>query len=193
MSLKLSEMRHQTASLKFMNGKKIVFDASDPGCVSADTEFLSPTGWVRIDKYTDEKVAQFHPETREISFVEPLAYVRKPCNEMIAIAPSRGMSQRLSAEHRVLYYRRDGSFGVKSAEEFMNDLHANGPYRHDAKFCSTFSVVNDSKLDLSDIELRISVAVIADGHFQTESTNRCVVRLKKPRKIKRMVELLLLS
>lgn len=30
-SPKLSEMRHQTASLKFMDGKKAVFDASDPG------------------------------------------------------------------------------------------------------------------------------------------------------------------
>lgn len=30
-SPKLSEMAHQTASLKFMNGKKAVFDASDPG------------------------------------------------------------------------------------------------------------------------------------------------------------------
>lgn len=191
MALKLKEMKHQGFSLKFMEKKPRVFDASDPGCVSADTEFLTPTGWVRIDRYTDELVAQFHPDTREIEFVKPLAYIRKPCDKMIAIAPTRGMSQRLSPEHRVLYYRRDGSHGVKSAEEFMNDLHVQGSYRHDAKFCSTFSVKNRSKLDLSEMQLRLSVAVIADGHFQSETSNRCVIRLKKSRKIQRLQELLI--
>ena len=81
-----------------------VFDCSDPGCVSADTEFLTPTGWKRIDQYKPgDQVAQFYPASREIEFVEPLAYVKKPCTEMIHVAPARGMSQRLSPEHRVLY------------------------------------------------------------------------------------------
>jgi hypothetical protein len=185
------EMKHQTASLKFMVGKKAVFDASDPGCVSADTEFLTPTGWKRIDQYSNEQVAQFNPETREIEFVKPLQYIKKPCDKMIAIAPARGTSQRLSPEHRVLFYRRDGSYGVKSAEEFMNDLHEQGAYRHDAKFCTTFTVKNNSQLPLSEWDIRVMVAVIADGHFQTESTDRCVIRLKKIRKIQRLQALLI--
>lgn len=189
--LKLSEMKHQTASLKFMDKKKAVFDASDPGCVSADTEFLTPIGWKRIDQYSGELVAQFHPESREIDFVKPMQYIKKPCSTMIAIAPVRGTSQRLSPEHRVLFYRRDGSYGVKSAEEFMTDLHAQGPYSHNAKFCSTFKVITKTEIPMNEWNIRVMVAVIADGHFQTESTSRCVIRLKKERKIQRLQELLI--
>lgn len=187
----IKPMAHQVVSLKFMEKRKEVFDQSDPGCVSADTEFLTPTGWKRIDQYSNELVAQFHPETREIEFVKPLQYIKKPCDKMIAIAPKRGMSQRLSPEHRVLFYRRDGSYGVKSAQEFMFDLYEHGPYRHDAKFCTTFTVKSDSHLPLNEWQIRLMVAVIADGHFQIENSNRCVIRLKKVRKIKRLQELLI--
>ncbi len=189
--MKLNAMAHQLVSLKFMEKKKEVFDQSDPGCVSADTEFLTPIGWKRIDKYAGELVAQFHPESREIEFVKPLQYIKKPCDKMIAIAPVRGTSQRLSPEHRVLFYRRDGSYGVKSAQEFMFDLHEKGPYRHDAKFCTTFTVRSNSQLSLDEWEIRVMVAVIADGHFQTESSARCVIRLKKTRKVQRLQELLI--
>lgn len=39
-TLKLSEMRHQTASLKFMANKKAVFDASDPGTGKTYVEIM---------------------------------------------------------------------------------------------------------------------------------------------------------
>lgn len=182
---------HQKQSRNVLKKCTRVFDTSDPGCVSADTEFLTPTGWKRIDQYTEgDQVAQFHPGSREIEFVAPLAYVKRPCPKMIAIAPSRGTSQRLSHEHRVLFYRSDGSYGVMSAAEYMAGLHFSGPHRHNAKFCTTFSVMNSSSLDWSDIQLRLMVAVIADGHFPSPNTTRCVVRLKKKRKITRMQELL---
>jgi superfamily II DNA or RNA helicase len=42
---------------------------------------------------------------------------------------------------------------------------------------------------LSDSQIRLMVAVIADGHYPSK-TARCTVRLKKPRKIARMRELL---
>ena len=169
----------------------VVFDCSDPGCVSADTEFLTPTGWKRIDRYVHgDLVAQFHPDEREIEFVEPLQYVKKPCDTMIHISPARGTSQRLSPEHRILFYRDDGTHGVCSAEEFMTGLHKYGPNHFKRKFCTTFSVRGRPGIDLNDAQIRLMVAVIADGHFQTETTDRCVVRLKKARKIERMQMLL---
>ena len=182
--------KHQLISLKHDEKCATVLDLSDPGCVSADTEFLTPTGWKRIDSYTEgDLVAQFHPDSREIEFVAPLAYIKKPCTSMVAIAPARGMSQRLSGEHRVLYYRADGSHGVCSAEEYMEELHRIGPSRLDKKFCVTFSVLRHSSIPLTGAQIRIMVAVIADGHFQS-NTPRCTVRLKKPRKIERMRTLL---
>ena len=93
-----------------MDTRPRVLDASDPGCVSCDTEYLTPTGWKRIDQYTPgDLVAQFHPEHCSIEFVEPVAYIKEPCAEMVAIAPVRGTSQLLSPEHRVLWYSDDKS------------------------------------------------------------------------------------
>ena len=75
----MKPMRHQLESLEFCRMRRRVFDMSDPGCVSADTEFLTTRGWKRIDQYVDgDMVAQFHPDTREIEFIKPLAYIKRP-------------------------------------------------------------------------------------------------------------------
>lgn len=182
-------MKHQSMTLARMAKSPIIFDMSDPGCVSADTEFLSATGWKRIDQYKPgDLVGQFYPDSREVELVEPLQYVKRPCARMIAIAPARGMSQRLSHEHRVLYYRPDGTHDVCSAQEFMEGLHELGPNRFQRKFCSTFSV-RAVGIDLIDSYIRVMVAVIADGSFQSNST-RCVIRIKKARKIERLRRIL---
>lgn len=184
---------HQRKSLAHAKTTDIVLDCSDAGCVSADTEFLTPSGWKRIDQYQcGDLVAQFHPQVREIEFVAPLEYVKKPCSEMVNIAPTRGTSQRLSPEHRVLYYRPDGSHDVCSAIDFMRELHARNAAHLGRKFCTTFSVKHEATLNLSDVEIQLMVAVIADGHFG-DSTSRCVIRLKKDRKIDRLRSLLLRS
>ena len=186
----IKPFKHQLKSLSHDLTTPIVYDCSDPGCVSADTQFLTPTGWKRIDQYTrGDQVAQFHPADRTIEFVLPSAYVKKPCTTMIAIAPARGMSQRLSAEHRVLTYNRKGEHSVQSAQEFMEQLHKKTAAHHDAKFCSTFTVTDRPGLGKPAEYLRVMVAVIADGHFNN-NTNRCTVRLKKERKIERMGQLL---
>lgn len=185
--------KHQEKSLKHDASTDIVFDTSDAGCVSADTEFLTASGWKRIDQYTEgDLVGQFHPETREVELVRPTGYVKKPCAEMIAISPVRGMSQRLSAEHRVLYYTPDGKHGVCSAQEYMAGVHQKGPDHFNRKFCTTFSVRTSTSLSLSDENIRLMVAVIADGFFGG-ATTRCVIRIRKFRKIARLRELLLMA
>jgi len=191
MASNLKLFKHQQVSVNFLTNNEKVADFSDPGCVSADTEFLTPSGWKRIDHYTNgDMVAQFHPDTREIEFVKPLDYIKRPCSTMIAIAPSRGTSQRLSHEHRVLYYKDDGSHDVMPAMQYMNTLHQIGPNHFKSKFCTTFSVRTHSALDLNDDNLRVMVAVIADGHFSTEGSTRCTIRIKKQRKIERLRMLL---
>lgn len=190
MKSKLTAFAHQKKSLAHAKTTPVVYDCSDPGCVSADTEFLTPTGWKRIDQYAPgDRVAQFYPDEREVEFVEPLAYIKKPCAEMVHIAPARGTSQRLSPEHRVLYYTPDGKHSVCSAMEFMQHLHQRGANHAGRKFCTTFSLRSESSLPLTDWQIRLMVAVIADGTFGSKST-RCVVRLKKDRKVERMRMLL---
>jgi hypothetical protein len=149
---------------------------------------LTQRGWKRIDRYEEgDLVGEFNPDTGTVELVEPLGYVKLPCTKMIAINPVRGMSQRLSHEHRVLYYNPDGTHGVCSADEYMNLPH---PSHHRKYFKSTFTVTNETSIPLSDMRLRLMVAVIADGHFSSNS-NQCTIRIKKTRKIERLRALLI--
>lgn len=176
-----------------MDTRPRVLDASDPGCVSCDTEYLTPTGWKRIDQYTPgDLVAQFHPEHCSIEFVEPVAYIKEPCAEMVAIAPVRGTSQLLSPEHRVLWYSNDKStFGEQSAEDFMHELHIKGPNHLNKKFMTAMRTTATGTTGLSDAELRVQVAFVADGHMSAKTPgSKGTVRLKKIRKVERMHSLL---
>lgn len=174
-----------------MDTRPRVLDASDPGCVSCDTEFLTPLGWKRIDQYTPgDLVAQFHPRTAEIEFVEPIAYVKEPCGKMVEIAPVRGTSQLLSKEHRVLWYR-DNQFGEDSAEDFMDELHRRGGSRMRKKFMAAMRTTASGTSGMSEEELRVQVAFVADGHMAAKRPgSKGTVRLKKIRKIERLHKLL---
>ena len=174
-----------------MDTRPRVLDASDPGCVSCDTEFLTPLGWKRIDQYTPgDLVAQFHPHTAEIEFVEPITYVKEPCGEMVEIAPVRGTSQLLSKEHRVLWYR-DGQFGEDSAEDFMDELHRRGGSHMRKKFMAAMRTTASGTSGMSEEELRVQVAFVADGHMAAKRPgSKGTVRLKKIRKIERLHKLL---
>lgn len=160
---------------------------STMGCVDADTEYLSPEGWRRIADYRSGAVAEYHPDNTTIAFVEPSQFVKLPCDEMLRFKTTRGVDQLLSPEHRVLYEGwTDGRAKVSSAAE----IEAMYPTVGDRgiRFRTTFTVTGTSGLPLTDAQIRLQVAVNADGHQC--HPNKVSVRLKRARKKARIVELL---
>ena len=203
---------HQKDTAAFLTLHRRAYCFNQPGCVDSDTEYLSPTGWKRISEYTHGEVAQYIPETGEIEFVHPTNYIKLPCEDMVRIKTTYGLDQLLSPEHRVLVYdyhaKRKGNLKLEtlSAEELKR--------RHDRQhqglkaeiigarklgtpnvaFTSmviptTYTTKGGCGIPLSDAELRVQIAVVADGHF-SNLTTRCVIRLKKDRKIIRLETLL---
>ncbi len=170
--------------------KGIVF-AGPPGCVSGDTEFFNGKEWKPISEWKKgEKVLQYDTKSGEATLVMPLAYIKKKCDKMYHFETSRGIDQTLSPEHRVLYVNRTHKNGKKvwsseikeiSAEDLkekQNDGHFNGG------FLTTFSY-SEEGINLSDIEIKIMLAVICDGSFNGKE-NYCTVSVKKQRKIEEM-------
>ena len=104
---KFAPYKHQLDTADFLAGYERAFCLSSPGCVDSDTEYLSPTGWVRMDSYAGGQVAQYEPETGKATFVDPIQYVKKPCDQMVRIT-GRGVDQLLSPDHRVLAYFSHG-------------------------------------------------------------------------------------
>jgi hypothetical protein len=194
---------HQKDTASFLTLNQRAFCLNDMGCVDSETEYLSPTGWKKISEYLEGDVAQYLPDTGAIEFVPPEAYVKKPCTDMIHFKTKYGVDQMLSPEHRMLVSdnaSKTNKTAVMSAAYMQ--------YRHDAKHRKekiihgrdTISFAHAATpatyirpwgqgLAITDAELRLQVAVIADGHF-SGNTTRCVMRLKKERKVGRLKEIL---
>ena len=163
----------------------------DIGCVDKETEFLSPNGWIKIDQYNGEDVMQFHPYNGTSEYVKPLAYIKEPCDEFIHFKTKYGIDQMLSKEHRCLIYKYDKSYMFNkydtiSAEEIykIHSKNKNG-FRH--KFKTTFIPKIKTKIDLTDIELRLMVMICADGCI---SSNKVYLNFIKERKASRCMQLL---
>ncbi len=201
---KYQPFKHQYAMSEFLATNKRCFNLSEMGCVDAATEYLSPTGWWRIDQYAGGPVAQYVPETGAAEFVEPTEYVKLPCETMIRIKTKYGLDQLLSPEHRVLLEQYGGGRReVVPAVELLRrheDWVAGGnmgrhPTRLAYSHCgipNVFSVPGGAGIDLTDDQLRLQVAVIADGSFDSRrlSTTVCTVNIKKARKKTRLRMLL---
>lgn len=157
------------------------------GCVDADTEYLSRTGWCRIADYTKGEVAQFCLDgTAE--FVEPLGFTKKLCDSFYHFSTSRGVDQMLSPGHRILYCGREQSH-IGHCVGQVPDGFRNKPKQYtecwrEAKpeelagnrrkiHCPThFYLNNKRKLNLTDAQLRLQVAFFADGSFHTRDVTK---------------------
>ncbi len=183
---KLDSWAHQADAYWFAADRPATMLAMGMGCVDCETEFLSPAGWKRIDEWDGEDVAQFDPETKEMSFVQPTKYIKRPSRGgMIRFKHARGLDQVLSRNHRVLWYDHNENAKVSEASEIARRGHGTAH----ARFWAACNYTGGEGIGLSEAELRLTVAVIADGHFPCKSS-RCVVRIKKIRKIKRLKTLL---
>lgn len=152
------------------------------GCVSGDTEFLTPHGWKRIDSFCGDRVAQW--DNGVLNFVYPEKYMVHECDELNHFYHNR-LSMVLSDDHRMPLYDYNGKLVVKSAKEVREK-----PSRHIVP--TNFTVVG-SGIDISESMLRLTVAVHADGEVilrkrKGGALNR--ICLRKDRKKDRLKSLL---
>ncbi|MHB0978447.1 MAG: DEAD/DEAH box helicase [Minisyncoccota bacterium] len=199
---------HQKVMAEFMAMNKRCFNFGEMGCVDSETEYLSPTGWVKLSEYVGGDVAQYWPDSGSVDFVPPIEYIKLPCAEMLHIKTKYGIDQMLSLEHRVLLHAKgtDEKREVLSAEALL-ERHDNWvdrkPWVIDgackkgtkkvayskAAIPCTFSVESKTCLAISDAALRVQVAVIADGYFPNKN-DKCIIRIKKVRKQNRLRQIL---
>lgn len=159
------------------------------GCVDADTECLTPRGWVRVADYLGGPIAQYHL-SGEATFVDPEDYVQYPETKFNHFKTKYGLDMALSDEHRVLYLDKAGNPKEMSAGE-LRLRHTEAKYGFRGKFITTFVPKVATTLPIEDATLRVIIMVCADGHFPAHLKNTyCVLRLKKERKIIRARALL---
>jgi len=162
------------------------------GCLSADHEFLTPQGWKRIDQYRKgDRLLVFDKDANATHFEEPRAYVDLPC-ESFNHFQSRGLDMMLSDEHTLLYnkkYNRE-VWRTSTAKEVVEQHEQSAEGWDGMVPCAFPAPSNAAGVALSNDELRLMVAVCADGNFALTTTNRCRISLRRERKIAR-IEMLL--
>lgn len=170
-------------------GKSIML-YGDNGCVDKDTEYFNGTEWKKISEYSNgEQVLQYDLETKTASLVQPLRYIKELEEELYHFESKYGLNQTLSGDHRVIYETRKGVLKECTMLE-LYEKHNNSERGLDGKFLTTFNYEGEG-LSLSDDEIRLKIAIMADAYFPLrKTTNYCVFRLKKERKQKRLEMLL---
>lgn len=165
------------------------------GCVDADTEFFTGFGWKKIKDYKDsDKVLQYLPNG-DSELVKPNKYLKIKSDQLNYFKTKYGISQAICNDHRIIYVNRKNrnklleikcSDMIKKHEENINGFSGN--------FITAFKYKGKG-LNLSEAEIRLMIAVIADGSFISDSpkNNRCRVNLKKEKKIERLEYLLKLN
>ena len=159
------------------------------GCVDCDTEYFNGTEWVKISDYKDDdKVLQYNPTTRAATLTKPVRYIAKPADKLYQISTMRGsIDMCLSADHNFAYITSRGHMQKKPFSEVMK-LHNENIQGFYGKIETAFDY-SGSGIDLTENEIRLMCAVMADGCFK-KKVNFCDVNVKKERKKERMRELL---
>lgn len=159
----------------------------DIGCLDKDTEFLTTSGWVKISDYNNQDI-MIYDRDKDICFYEkPNAYIVNDCKEFYHL-DNGVVDQMLTHDHNVLM------FSAKNKKHAVSDTLVNWVERNQelAKgvshlFKHTLPLVKEEGVDLSDDEIRLIIAIQADG-----SITRGNVRfhLKKDRKVQRLYSLM---
>lgn len=162
------------------------------GCVDMDTEYLTPTGWKRIADFVEgDTVGQYHADG-SLTFVKPIEYVNMEY-PMFFHFKTASFDQYLTPGHRVIYRsRKTGKLMEKAAEDIVG-LHNGSKHGWAAgEFIGDYTYSGEG-LALSDDEIRLMVAVMADGSFYKRAghhPNYCIFHVKREDKKERLRSLL---
>lgn len=188
---KRSPLEHQKRHYDANKRKKFYALFWEQGCVDADTEFLSQDGWKKISDYEEgDLVTQWYSMTGDVELVEPEAYIDLPSTGFYHFKHDRGLDQMVCGDHIMpTLTKQNKNIGSARAGSIAARLARSSTAIQFVpnQFYGSFG----EGAEISDAELRVQVAVNADGSFPTGCrTNRCTVSLKKTRKIKRLRQLL---
>jgi len=160
----------------------------DIGCTDMDTEYLTETGWKKISDYNNEKIAVYDLEKDQAKFEHPNAFIVNDCDEFKLI-DNGVVNQALTDDHRVLLFGERTDYPrTDTLSNWMaknNELGKGVTHR----FKSTIPMADSAlKLDMTDDELRLLIAISADGCIR--KSGAVEFHLKKQRKIDRLLRLL---
>ena len=149
------------------------------GCVDGDTEFFTGIGWKKIKDYVPgDKVLQYDENLNSSELVTPIRYIKAPCEDFLELNKTRGIDMTLSKEHQILHtYGRNGKYKKTSANIIADKYNKSKAGLH-YKIPHKFNFFGKG-IDLSDFEIRLQIAILADGSRIADNGTTCLIFKKK--------------
>lgn len=144
---------------KLVKGKNLTWHRlyAATQCIPIDSEVLTKTGWKLLSEIEeDEEIAIVNPDNFEIYFDKILGKVPEKTD---TVYTNNGFTA--TGDHRMLT-RGQGS-KVWRFEQYIDVLKATS-----SRYIQMAGNFNGKGLDLTDDELRLLIAVQADGHYMNE-------------------------
>lgn len=184
-----------------LTGRKIACDLygglgkTQGGCVDKETEFLTPTGWKKIDSFddaVDTKVGQWNDG--KLEFVKPINYVKLPKEKMYRVLNDTSLDMVLSENHNVLLRTQDTKKLFKEKMSVVANKHFNLSQgnRSDIPVFFNYDFSLNKGIELSENQIKLQIAFCADGSILDEKKWYGRVRVLKQYK-KDAIETLLIS
>ena len=170
-------------------GKNTSILTGGAGCVDCDTEFFNGHEWKKISNYNiNDRVLQYN-KNGSASLIYPTKYHKRKKDFLWHFETKYGLDQCLSDDHNVYYITSKNNLYSKKMIE-VKDNHEKTGFR--GKFITTFNY-SDNGLEYSENEIRLKIAIKADGHLVNKNTYHYRMNFKKKRKINRFRILLYLN
>src|SRR4030065_138878 len=118
----------------------------------------------------------------EEGLIIPKEYVKYPA-EYLWNFKTRGLDQCLSDEHNVYYITSKNNLNKKTFKEIKENHEITAGFK--GKFITTFCY-SGIGLNYSEWEIRLKIAIKADGTIRNNQTGNCQIHLKKQHKIERL-------
>jgi len=177
----------QIEGIKAILENQVIMIIGGAGCVDCDTEYFNGYGWVKISDYKEnDRVLQYNKDGSS-ELINPLKYHKYPADYLWHFSSKYGLDQCLSDEHNVYYITSKNNLYHKTFKE-VRENHEKTSFK--GKFITTFNYQGEG-LPYNEWELRLKVAIKADGSFKTKSRPfDCYINIKKQRKKERIEYLL---
>ena len=176
----------------------IIFSRGCTWCVDYETEYLTPIWWKKISNYQKwDLIWEYDQETWICNFKQPLNYIKEKEEWDVYRIKTWNIDMILTKEHRVLYKSQRNKWYTEKLEDVILKLEKNNKANYSWINIPTVFDIEDNNewLYLSNNDIRLMVAVIADWSFPNKSWARdkwyiCYINIKKNRKKKRLRKLL---
>lgn len=179
----------QKSAIQMVMNEQLSIITGGAGCVDCDTEYFNGHEWKRIADYKiGEQVLQYQ-ENGKALLTTPQRYIKLPCETAYHFKNRIGSIDQVLTEEHDFYYEAasNGKPTKKKAKEVVG-MHNKSKTGFTGKIPVAFNYSGGNGTGLSEYQIRLMVAVIADGTFDKQGV--CRINIKKQRKKDRLENIL---